>query len=604
MKEALQNIFLFSPESPLIFTRFYFWAFFAIVLFGYTFLSNKRVGRSFYLLLASLFFYYKSSGFFFVLLIFSTLVDYSIGLTMHSRKRKLSKQLLLALSIVVNLGVLSYFKYAYFFTDAYNQMFEGSGEVINWLAKWSNDAWGTHFDISKILLPVGISFFTFQTISYSIDVYRGLLKPVKNILDFGFYVSFFPQLVAGPIVRASNFIPQIYQKYTLSKYEFGLAVFMILKGLFKKILIGDYIAVNFVDRIFSAPITYTGFENLMAIIGYSLQVYVDFSGYTDIAIGVALLMGFRLPDNFNSPYKALNVGEFWQRWHMSLSSWLKDYLYFPLGGNRKATIGTWIGLFFILAVIVLLAKTIILIPIFVGVALLLFILARVFPSVRHHIESNINRMITMLLGGLWHGASWNFIFWGGLNGIGLVVYKFWRLSKSNRWVILALLNTALIIVFATGILDKHIFMVILALINIAWIISFVSSALVDKKGNEYERKWYFATPKILITFGFITFTRIFFRSETFDKSVQMMHQISSELDFSLIPDIFVAYKKVFLVMLLGFVTHWLSYRFKEKWRNRFIASPIWVKALIVVISIFIIYQSISAEMQPFIYFQF
>ena len=600
----MQNIFLYSRESPLIFTQFYFWIFFAVVLFGYTFLSNKRIGRSAFLLLVSIFFYYKSSGFFFFLIIFSTFVGFYTGKGIGRNQNVFIRKLLLSISIVVNLGVLAYFKYAYFFTDAYNEFFSTNYEVINWLAKWSNDVWGSHFEVSKILLPVGISFFTFQTISYTIDVYRGLLKPVKNILDFGFYVSFFPQLVAGPIVRASHFIPQIYEKYSLSKEEFGLAVFIVLKGLIKKIFIGDYIAVNFVDRIFSEPITYTGFENLMAIIGYSLQVYVDFSGYTDIAIGVALLMGFRLPDNFNSPYKALSVGEFWQRWHISLSSWLKDYLYFPLGGNRRASIGTYLGLLAILSVIVLLSKNLMLIPIFLGSFLFLFLLAYLIPFVRLHIESNINRMITMLLGGLWHGASWNFIFWGGLNGLGIVVYKFWRLSVLNRLIFLGLFNTTLVILYIVNVLQPHLFTVLMFIVNIFWLVAFISTYFQRKLGDEKHRKWYLASPKILLTFSFITFTRVFFRNETFEKSRDMLHQITHAFDTSVIWDVIVGYKYVFLMMLFAFVTHWLSYKFKETWRNRFIRSPIWVKILIVVITVFIVYQSISAEMQPFIYFQF
>ena len=169
--------------------------------------------------------------------------------------------------------------------------------------------------------------------SYALDVYRGDVKPVRSLVDFGFYVSFFPQLVAGPIVRAAEFIPQLYKKYNLTSYEFGLAFFWILKGLIKKMLIGDYLAVNLIDRVFANPASYSGFENLAALYGYSLQVYCDFSGYTDIAIGVALLMGFYLPKNFNSPYKAKNTGEFWRRWHISLSTWLKDYLYIPMGGS-------------------------------------------------------------------------------------------------------------------------------------------------------------------------------------------------------------------------------------------------------------------------------
>ncbi|HIB52092.1 MAG TPA: MBOAT family protein, partial [Candidatus Marinimicrobia bacterium] len=263
-------------------------------------------------------------------------------------------------------------------------------------------------------------FFTFQTISYSVDVYRGLVKPVRNILDFGFYVSFFPQLVSGPIVRAATFIPQLYKKYTLTKIQFGTAVFMILNGLIKKLFLADYIAVNFIDRVFSNPLIYTGFENLMALYGYSLQVYADFSGYTDIAIGLALLMGFQLPKNFNSPYKATNTGDFWKRWHISLSSWLKDYLYIPMGGNKSGSGFSYISLFIIVFIISVLSATI-----WVPIAILsgiitVYVVGRIIPTFNNWVSTNINLMMTMLIGGLWHGASWNFVVWGGLKGFTLV----------------------------------------------------------------------------------------------------------------------------------------------------------------------------------------
>jgi len=346
MLDSLVNIFTFSKDAPLIFTRFYFWAFFAVVMAGYSVIYKKEKPRNAYLFLVSLFFYYKTSGLFFMLLIFSTIVDYFIGKNIYKSDDKFKRKLLVALSVIVNLSVLVYYKYSGFFTESVNYIFGLDITPVDLIAQWTNQFAGTHFTIDKIILPVGISFFTFQTISYSIDIYRGKLKPVDRIIDFGFYVSFFPQLVAGPIVRASEFIPQLYKKYSLTKAEFGLAIFMILNGLFKKLVIADYIAVNFVDRVFSNPTTFSGFENLMALYGYSLQVYADFSGYTDVAIGVALLMGFRLPLNFNSPYKAQHTGEFWKRWHISLSTWLKDYLYIPLGGSRGTAARTNVNLMY------------------------------------------------------------------------------------------------------------------------------------------------------------------------------------------------------------------------------------------------------------------
>ncbi|HDR68090.1 MAG TPA: MBOAT family protein, partial [Bacteroidaceae bacterium] len=389
---SLSDIVLFNPEKPLIFTQLFFWIFYLLVLVIYSIIYKERALRNAFLFAVSLFFYWKTSGLFFLLLVFSTISDYYLGNLIFRARRKSFKKFGVIMSVFINLFMLSYFKYAYLFVDTVNAFFNLNIEVVNHLALWSNQLTGTHFDISAIILPVGISFYTFQTISYTVDIYRGKVDPVKHILDFGFYVSFFPQLVAGPIVRASEFVPQLYKRYKLTYEEFGFALFLILKGLFKKMFIGDYIAVNFIDRVFANPAGFSGFENLMALYGYSLQVYVDFSGYTDIATGVALLLGFRLPKNFNSPYKATSVANFWKRWHISLSSWLRDYLYIPLGGNRKGRFRT-----------------------------------------------EVNLMITMLLGGLWHGASWQFMVWGGLNGIGLIIYKLWsRISpyeNSNHWVV-------------------------------------------------------------------------------------------------------------------------------------------------------------------------
>ena len=552
--QVLRDIFLYNEVSPLIFTRFFFWAFFAVVLTVYSLVykSRNRSLRAGFLFLASLFFYYKSSGFFFFILLFSTVIDFYIGKWVYQSKKEITKKMLIVVSVVINLTLLAYFKYSYFFIDSVNQMLGTDFQVVNHLAKWANEATGTHFSVNQILLPVGISFFTFQTISYSVDVYRGETEPVKNLIDFGFYVSFFPQLVAGPIVRASGFVKQIYEDFHVSKQEFGWAVFMILKGLIKKIFIGDYIAVNFIDRVFTAPLSYSGFENLMALFGYSLQVYVDFSGYTDIAIGVALMMGYRLPQNFNAPYKAKNVGEFWKRWHMSLSSWLKDYLYIPIGGNRNGSVFSYISLGIILAIVVLLAGKIILVPVFAGIVIITIILARIFPGIKKSINTNLNLMLTMLLGGLWHGASWQFIIWGGLNGVGLVFYKFWR--KISPW---------------------------------------------EKRNGLLINIW-----KIAVTFCFITFTRVFFRSESMEVVDGMMHQIMNNLTFGIIPQVLVAYKWVFIVMLFGFVIHWISEKWKEKITDWFIAAPLWLKAVISAVVVIFVYQSISSDMQPFIYFQF
>jgi alginate O-acetyltransferase complex protein AlgI len=552
MPEPLKNIFLYDEHNPLIFTRLYFWGFFLIVLTGYSFFYKKSSLRSAYLWIFSLFFYYKTGGLFFFILVFSTFADFGLGLLIYNAQTRLAKKLWLSLAVFVNIGVLAFFKYDYFFTENVNSIFHTNFEVIPHAAKWSNELFSTHFDLTKFLPPIGVSFFTFQSISYAMDIFRGQVKPLTNPVDYGFFVSFFPQLVAGPIVRASVFVPQIHKPYSLTAEEFGLAVYLILKGLIKKLLIGDYLAVNLVDRVFANPASYSGFENLAALFGYSVQVYCDFSGYTDIATGVALLLGFRLPQNFISPYKAKNVGEFWKRWHMSLSSWLKDYLYIPMGGNRGASPFTYISLLLFLVFVVMLTKIFILIPIFVFIIGNTWILSRFFPSIRLPIITNINLMMTMLIGGLWHGSSWTFVIWGGLNGVGLIAYKIWR------------------------------------------------------KISPYENidKWYINTWKILFTFTFITFTRIWFRSENLQGTMELLSQIANHFGSSAIPQMIVSYWKPLAMMAFGLIIHWMPETSKNAIRDWFSVRPMYQQIVISATIIFVIYQSVSSELTPFIYFQF
>lgn len=552
MWDSLKHLFFFNSDTPLIFTRLYFWGFFLIVLLGYSFVYKQKPVRNTYLWLISLFFYYKTGGLFLFILIGSTIVDFFIGKAIYYAGSPARKKAWLALSLTITLSVLAFFKYDIFFTETINALLGTHFAVINHGAAWSNAFLGTHFDIGKLLPPVGISFFTFQTISYSIDVYRGHVKPVERLTDYGFFVSFFPQLVAGPIVRASHFIPQIYKDYSLSREAFGLALFMILKGLFKKLFIGDFIALNLIDRVFANPVSYNGFENLMSLYGYSLQVYCDFSGYTDMATGLALLMGFHLPKNFNSPYKAVNTGDFWKRWHMSLSSWLKDYLYIPMGGNRGASPFTFISIALVLGFFVLLTGNWFLIPVFLTLTLITGLLMRFFPAFKLNVSTNINLMMTMLIGGLWHGASWMFIIWGGLNGVGIIVYKFWR--KISPW--------------------------------------------------ENANHWAATCWKIFLTFNFITFTRIWFRGESMQGISDLLNQIAANFGWEQVPTMIMAYKKVFAIIILGFVLHWLPDTFKTNWTNRFITAPLYVKAIISTLVIFIVYQSVSANLQPFIYFRF
>jgi len=530
-----EHIFAFDSQSPLLFTQSYFWVFFAVVYIGFALIleigkapkdSHLRLHlRNLYLMLVSWFFYYKTSGIFLLILAFVTLSDWSFAWLIHRAHlsgNKPLKNLWLACSVLIDLGILAYFKYAYFGVDVLNTLF------------------GTDLSITeKIILPVGISFFTFQVISYTTDVYRGQVAPVKSPLDFGFFVSFFPQLVAGPIVRAKEFIPQLYKPFFLSRRQFGIAVFWILNGLAKKIILSDYLAVNLIDRVFDNPLLFSGFENMFAVFAYSLQVYADFSGYTDIAIGLALLMGFYLPMNFDSPYKARNPQEFWHRWHMSLSRWLKGYVYIPLGGNRT-------------------------------------LFGKEVPKL---LASNVNSFATMLIGGLWHGASWNFVIWGGLNGLGMIFAKCWHAVK----------------VKALGSLPNRI-----------------------RNGSPYLYHIITGLDNgicILMTFTFITFTRLFFRSgsnldpetanqQAWETARNMMYQIFHAWDNHIILPFLWEYRQVVILFIVGMLIHWLPAKFKQWYRLRFAALPLWCIGLIVLLVVIVIYQFVSAEMQPFIYFQF
>jgi alginate O-acetyltransferase complex protein AlgI len=494
----------YDPETPFIFTAPVFWLFFLLVLAGYTLFYRKLALRNAYLFLISIFFYYKSGGLFLFLLFLVILIDFTCGILIHSSGKRFMRRLFVLIAVISNLGLLAYFKYTGFIVESINDLFGTDFPVIDYLASFSNSHLDTSFDISYIILPVGISFFIFQSLSYIFDVSLRKMEPVRNIIDFGFYVSFFPQLVAGPIVRASEFIPQLYTKFHLEKREFSHALFLITKGLIKKIVIADFIAVNFIDRVFENPAMYSGFENLMAVYGYGLQIYCDFSGYTDIAIGLALILGFRLPLNFNSPYKAAGISDFWRRWHISLSRWLKDYLYIPLGGNRK-------GKF----------------------------------------RSAINLLITMLLGGLWHGASLRFIIWGLLHGIGLVI------------------NRILISLFGT------------------------------LKSGRLSR-----AVAVFFTFQFVSFCWIFFRAPDMNRVYEMLSQIVENFSPGSFLVVLPAYANVFLLMIVGYTIHFLPERIKEAYRGLFIKMPVVVQLAVIMIFAVLLYQMRSIDVMPFIYFRF
>lgn len=340
------------------FNSYTFLLFFFVLLLVYHGTKSWRF-QKYTLLVASYLFYSAWNPLFVLLLVFSTMVDWILAHQIF--KSETNKKNYLILSLLTNLGLLAYFKYAGFLQDT-------SIYVLSLLNIEFHPA------ALDIILPVGISFYTFQTLSYTIDTYRGKIKPSNSFLDYALYVSFFPQLVAGPIVRANEFLPQceVHRKTSLDQFGWGLSLLTI--GLFMKIMIADTLLAPVVDRVYSSPEDFSSLETWTAIFAFSGQIFCDFSGYSIAAIGVALCLGFVLPDNFKSPYAALGFRDFWHRWHISLSTWLRDYVYISLGGNRISVIRT-----------------------------------------------SVNLMLTMLIGGLWHGASWLFVIWGGLHGLYLVI---------------------------------------------------------------------------------------------------------------------------------------------------------------------------------------
>ncbi len=618
----LHDLFSLQTQLPLLFTSFYFWAFFAFVFAGLALTGNKVILRNTFLMFSGLFFYYKTSGFFVLILIFAILLNFFCAKSIDRSPTDRQRKRLLIVGLVINLLLLSYFKYSYFVVDVINNIFGTQLKVVDVFAEIGNVIAGRDtFDVSKIVLPVGISFFTFQNISYIVEVYRRKVSPVGSILNYGFFVSFFPSLMSGPIIRANEFIPQIYKPYFLSRRQFGIAVFWILNGLVKKIVLSDYLAVNFIDRVFENPTMFSGFENLMGLFGYSLQIYADFSGYTDIATGVAMLMGFYLPINFNSPYKAKNAGEFWKRWHISLSQWLQNYLYIPLGGNRNSTFGSYCIIITIALIAMMLSGSI-----YVGlgiVAVMAAVLLRIKFGKNGGQKSitNLNMMDTMLLGGLWHGASWNFIIWGGLNGAGMLVYKWWRgMNQTAKTAILSALT--LISGILLWRLSYPIFKIAFVWLSILWtgnLIKLIYNTIsrIANKDNAITNKfgWLATAWAVFQTFVFITFTRLFFRSgsnldpeeantHAWNTAKSMVNQIGGKWNFDIIPTMIWEYRNVFIIFVLGMIIHWLPTNLKRRYRLWFAYMPVWAMVLAVVFTIFVLYQFVSADLQKFIYFQF
>lgn len=485
----LTDILTYDAKQPMIFSSGLFLFLFLGFSLIYVLLQKRDTARLLFVTLFSYYFYYKSSGMYFFLLGVVTLTDFLLAGAMWRTEAKWKRKLLLITSLCVNLGLLCYFKYTNFFYEMLAPLWHGEFRPLD------------------IFLPVGISFFTFQSLSYTLDVYRRQLEPLHRLLDYAFYVSFFPQLVAGPIVRARDFIPQIRRPLFVSQEMFGQGVFFILSGLFKKAVISDYISVNFVERIFDNPALYSGVENLFGVYGYALQIYCDFSGYSDMAIGIALLLGFRFPMNFNSPYKADSITDFWHRWHISLSTWLRDYLYISLGGNRKGKLRTYVNLF-----------------------------------------------LTMLLGGLWHGASWNFVLWGAFHGVALAVHKAWR-----------------------SLLGK------------------------PKQAVSHGIRKCFA---VFFTFHFVCFCWIFFRNTTFEASLSMLTQMFTSFHPEVFTQLVEGYWKVFVLMGVGYLLHFSPDSWQDACCRGVVKLPLLGKAFLLVALIYLVIQVKSSDIQPFIYFQF
>lgn len=489
--DKLKELFLYSPQDMLTFNSSFFLFWLTGVLLIFSLLRQKDRAKILFLTVCSFYFYYKTNGFYFLLILFVIVSDFGLAYYMGKLSAKWMRKTLLVIAVMVDLGLLAYFKYT------------------NFLVELGSTFFSQPFSPLDILLPVGISFFTFQSISYVVDVYRGIIKPLHSLLDFAFYVSFFPQLVAGPIVRAKDFIPQIHTQRPLLEKDWAKAFTLILGGLFKKCIISDYISINFVDRIFDAPALYSGVENLFAVYGYAIQIYCDFSGYSDIAIGIALLFGYRLGLNFNMPYKSASITEFWHRWHISLSSWLKDYLYISLGGNRKGKLRMY-----------------------------------------------FNLLITMLLGGLWHGASIRFILWGALHGLFLIIHKYmmscfpsWKSEGAHMPIGRRILGT-------------------------------------------------------ILTFHLVCFCWIFFRADSMETAGNLLKQIF----FHFNPQVFLPFVKeytVILILIMGsLMMQFVPKRTMAEVRYSFVVMPWIYKTLLLVLLIVLITQVKSAELQPFIYFQF
>ncbi|MBU62576.1 MAG: membrane-bound O-acyltransferase family protein [Opitutae bacterium] len=476
----------------MLFNSFDFLLFLPLTLCFYYLLRHRS--RNTFLLVASYVFYGSWDWRFLGLLLLSTVVDFYCGKAIASARGSARKKFMF-LSLCTNLSILGLFKYYGFFVDSFRDFISVLG------GNWSDST------TLNIVLPVGISFYTFQTLSYTIDVYRGRLKPCKNQIDFALFVAYFPQLVAGPIERAKRLLPQIEKQRAFDWQIFRKGFSLALVGLFKKVVIGDCISGYYADQVFAANATHDGGFLFFGLCMFALQIYADFSGYSDIARGVSRMFGIELMVNFRQPYFSRSITEFWRRWHISLSSWLKDYLYVPLGGNRQSALKTY-----------------------------------------------RNLMITMLIGGLWHGASWKFVVWGGLHGLYLVCHKHFLSGRELEWEL----------------------------------------------RPSTQSEWLQALPRILATNFLVLLAWLFFRAESFGVAIDFLAIIATAIftakGFLAISLSLLFFHCMVLVVDLG---AYLSddHDFME-------SRPVYRRALVYSIYAVCIWVAWPTGYTPFIYFQF
>jgi D-alanyl-lipoteichoic acid acyltransferase DltB (MBOAT superfamily) len=445
-----------------------------------------------------------------VLVIFvGSSLDFAIGRVLGRTEHEAKRKLLLLASVLYYLGALSIFKYWNFGVDSFAQVMAMAGVKVS----------PVHL---RLVLPFGISFFTFETMSYTIDVYRREIQPCDRYLDYLLFVCFFPHLVAGPIVRPKSMLPQLAAEPSATDAMKAEGLFLIATGLVKKIAIGDVLSQNLVNRVFENPERYSTLEVLVGVYGYAIKIYADFSGYTDVAIGSAKLFGYELPKNFDSPYKSADLQEFWHRWHISLSTWLRDYLYIPLGGSKGSTFLTY-----------------------------------------------RNLMLTMVLGGLWHGASWNFVIWGALHGAGLAVTRAWQRRTHEKRPLQAIGGPY---------------------------------RVQEERGKEARVSRSLTPARVLAavaTFHFVCFAWIFFKAPTLSHATLLLSRFG-KLTYSapnLVP-------WVMAVLVFGFVAHFTPKRLYERIRSTFVASPAVVQGVVLAAFAYTIHFAAGAKAEPFIYGQF